>query len=59
MRKSLIKVKESNRRGIATLDYILVLGVVMPLAIIVIPLGIRAIQLVYEMTSVLITWPFL
>ncbi|VAX38304.1 hypothetical protein MNBD_PLANCTO02-892 [hydrothermal vent metagenome] len=59
MRNQLKKPTQGNRRGVATLDYVLVLGVIMPLAVIVIPLGIRIVKLVYEMTSVLITWPFL
>jgi hypothetical protein len=48
-----------RRAGAATLDYILLLAVVLPLATIVIPLTIRSLRLVYEMTCVLIAWPFL
>jgi hypothetical protein len=48
-----------RRNGAATLDYILVIGVVLPLAAICLPLGKRIIQLVYEMVCVLIAWPFM
>lgn len=49
----------SNRRGAATLDYALVLGVILPLATIVIPASIRMIRAVYEMIVTLYAWPFL
>jgi hypothetical protein len=52
-------VPASRRTGASTLDYVLVLGVVMPLAVIVIPTSIRIIRSVYEMTTVLIAWPFM
>lgn len=48
-----------NRRGVSTLDYALVLGVVMPLVVIVVPTGIRMVRAVYEMVVVMIAWPFL
>jgi len=50
---------QRRRRGAASLDYMLVLGVILPLAVIVIPNGKRMIQLVYEMTTVLVSWPFM
>ncbi len=51
--------KRHRRAGVSTLDYILVLSVIVPLATIVIPVSIRITRLVYEMTCVLIAWPFL
>lgn len=48
-----------RRTGASTLDYILVLGVILPLAAIVLPMGMRMIALVYEMICVLTAWPFL
>jgi hypothetical protein len=48
-----------GRRGVATLDYILVLGVVLPILAIVIPQGRRMMQLVFEMTCALVSWPFM
>jgi hypothetical protein len=49
----------ANRRGVSTLDYALVLGVVMPLAVIVVPTSIRMARAAYEMVVVMIAWPFL
>jgi hypothetical protein len=51
--------KQPERRGAATLDYILVLGVVLPILAIVIPQGRRMMQLVFEMTCALVSWPFM
>ena len=48
-----------RRRGAASLDYILALGVVLPLLTVILPLGRRMMQLVYEMTTTLIAWPFM
>ncbi|MCA9072015.1 MAG: hypothetical protein KDA84_23970 [Planctomycetaceae bacterium] len=48
-----------NRRGVSTLDYVLVLGVVMPLAVIVVPTSIRIVRAAYEMVVVMIAWPFM
>ncbi len=48
-----------RRRGVATLDYILVLGVILPLATIVLPGGMRIIRAVSEMITVFIAWPFM
>jgi len=52
-------VSAKSRRGVATLDYVLVLGVVLPLAGFVLWAGPRIMNLVYEMLSVLVSWPFL
>jgi hypothetical protein len=51
--------RRSARTGAATLDYALVLGIILPLATIVIPASIRIIRLVYEMFVGLVSWPFL
>jgi len=48
-----------KRSGVSTLDYILVLGVIFPMVAVLVPMGKRMIQLVYEMTCVLIAWPFM
>ena len=48
-----------NRRGAATLDYVLVLGAILPIAGVSIYLGGKIIKLVYEMTCVLVSWPFM
>jgi hypothetical protein len=44
---------------VAALDYILAIGVVLPLLAVILPQGRRAMQLVYEMTTTLVAWPFL
>jgi len=49
----------ANRRGAGTLEFVLVLGVVLPLVGIAYPATRRMLQLVYEMTCTLISWPFL
>ena len=52
-------VKAGCRRGVATLDYVLVLGVVLPLLGSVMWIGPRIIRLAYDMVCVLISWPFM
>jgi hypothetical protein len=49
---------EPARRGVASLDYILVLGVLLPLAVFVLWAGPRLMRLAYEMLAVLVSWPF-
>jgi len=48
-----------NRRGAATLDYVLLLGVVLPMIVFIMWAGPRIIHLAYEMVCVLIAWPFM
>jgi len=48
----------SSRRGAATLDYILVLGVIVSLAALLIPMSRHAITVVYEIVCSLVAWPF-
>ena len=47
-----------TRRGAASLDYVLVLGVLLPLAVFIMWAGPRLMRLAYEMFSVLVSWPF-
>ncbi|MFV0442426.1 MAG: hypothetical protein ACK5Q5_02520 [Planctomycetaceae bacterium] len=47
------------RTGAAALDYILAIGIVLPLLAVVLPLGRKAMRLVYEMTATLVSWPFM
>ncbi len=49
----------TNRHGAATLDYVLVIGVIFPMAAFVMWAGPRMIRLAYEMVCVLVTWPFM
>jgi hypothetical protein len=48
-----------RRAGVSTLDYILVLGVILPLVAFAIPAGKRIIQLSYEMVCTLVAWPIM
>jgi len=47
------------RAAAATVDYVLVLGVVFPLAAFILWAGPRIIRLAYEMVCVLVSWPFM
>jgi len=60
MRKSKqIRTKRVRRRGLATLDYVLLLGVILPLAAFLFRVGPLIIRLAYEMVCVLVSWPFM
>ena len=48
-----------GRRGLASVDYVLVLGVVLPLVAFIMWIGPRIIRLAYEMVCVLVSWPFM
>jgi hypothetical protein len=47
------------RPGAAAVDYVLGLGVVLPLLVVVLPAGRRIMQLVFEFTCTLVAWPFM
>lgn len=47
-----------SRRGAATLDYVLLMGVVMPLVVFVYWAAPRIMNLVYEFTTTVIGYPF-
>jgi len=47
-----------GHRGVSTLDYVLILGVVLPLVAFIMWIGPRIIRLVYEMACTLIASPF-
>jgi len=49
----------TSRSGLASLDYILVLGVILPMAGFVFWAGPLIMRLAYEMTCMLISWPFM
>jgi len=51
--------KMRRRRGLATLDYVLVLGVILPLAALLFRVGPKIIRLAYEMVCALVSWPFM
>jgi len=46
-------------RGAATIDYLLVLCVIMPLCAFVFWAAPRMMNLVYELTTVVVSWPFM
>ena len=48
-----------RRRGSATLDYVLVMGVVLPMAAFVLWLGPRMMQSVYELSCMFIASPWM
>lgn len=51
-------MRRRNRRGISSLDYILLSCVVLPLVAMVMYYGRWIMQYAYEMMSILIAWPF-
>lgn len=53
------KHRDHRRRGAAALDYVLVLAVSLPILTIVIPVGMRMMRAVWEMTCIQVAWPFL
>ena len=48
-----------RRAGVASLDYVLILGVIFPLVVFIMWAGPRIMRLVYEMVCVLVSWPFI
>jgi hypothetical protein len=50
---------KARRRGSAAIDYFLVVGVVLPLAALVMWYGPRAMRAVYDLSTVVIAWPFM
>ncbi len=48
-----------HHAGAVALDYVLILGIILPLATIILRLGPKIIGLVYEMVSLLVSWPFM
>lgn len=50
--------RRRKRRGNATLDYVLLMGVVLPMIAFVYWIGPRIMNLVFQLTNALLTWPF-
>jgi uncharacterized membrane protein YqaE (UPF0057 family) len=44
---------------VATLDYALLLGILLPAVAVLIGAGSKIMQLVYEMLAVFLAWPFM
>jgi hypothetical protein len=51
--------KPRNRAGVSALDYMLILGILMPCLAFLMWAGPLIMGLVYEMDSVLVSWPFM
>jgi len=49
----------ARRRGVAALDYVLVLGVIVTLVGLTTPLAYELFRLAYEMIAVMVSWPFM
>ena len=47
-----------SRRGASSLDFILVLAVILSMAALLIPMSRHAITVVYEIICSLVAWPF-
>lgn len=56
---SALLVTSVRRAGASSLDYILVLSVILPLIAFAIPIGKRILQLTYEMVCTLVAWPMM
>ena len=52
-------VRRRRRAGTASLDYVLILGVVFPLLTFLMWIGPRIMRLAYEMLMVMVSWPFM
>ncbi|MBN2024821.1 MAG: hypothetical protein JW809_18725 [Pirellulales bacterium] len=48
-----------RRGGVATLDYVLVLGVVLPMVAFIMHVGPRILRFAHEMIAVMVSWPFM
>jgi hypothetical protein len=57
-KKGKTPMRKCRRAGVATIDYVLVLGVIFPLGTVMLYYGPRIMRLAYEMISVLVSWPF-
>ena len=47
------------RVGASSLDYILILGVILPMVAAIIGYGRQALRVTYEMVCALVSWPFM
>ena len=48
-----------RRAGRAAVDYVLILGVVLPLVAFIMWVGPRMMRLAYDMVCLLVSWPFM
>ena len=59
MRRLTARPQNQNRAGAASLDFILILGVVLPIVALILPLSRTAIQASFAWFSRVITCPFM
>jgi len=58
-RRSTSRSTFTRRKGAASIDYVLILGVILPLVGISIVMSRQIMGLVYEVFCVLVSWPFM
>jgi hypothetical protein len=54
-----VQKKRRNRRGAATIDYFLLMAVVLPLATFMMQIAPRIMRSVYDLLTIVVSWPFL
>jgi hypothetical protein len=57
--RSAVTWRRLRRRGVATLDYVLVLGAALPMMAMSYYYSVKIIRAVYQMTCALVCWPFM
>ena len=57
--RSAVSWRRLRRRGVATLDYVLVLGAALPMMAMSYYYSVKIIRAVYQMTCALVCWPFM
>lgn len=50
--------RSKPRRGAATIDYFLLMAVVLPLAVFMMQIAPRMMRSVYDLLTVVVSWPF-
>ena len=50
--------RSKHRRGAATIDYFLLMAVVLPLAVFMMRIAPRMMRSVYDLLTVVVSWPF-
>ena len=51
--------KKARRRGSATIDYFLLICIVLPMAAFLLRIAPRMMQSVYDLLTVVVAWPFM
>jgi hypothetical protein len=53
------RLERRSRRGSATIDYFLIICIVLPLAAFIFRIAPRAMYSVYDLLTVVVAWPFM